>query len=414
VSVRRKRKNTKTVNADNSERTEQVKASRPQIKSALVMSLVAFLIVLSYLGGYYHHQIVATVGPLFGYNAHAGELDLSSVQETYRKLKANFDGDLDDNDLVIGANKGLVEAAGDEYTVYMNAKESENFDNSLSGSIGGGIGAELSLNENEQVIIYRVLKNVPAEEAGLKDGDIIKRVNNQSTDGWSVEDAVEVIRGEVGSTVKLTIERAGKERDFSITRESISVPSVDSELQGNVGILRVSRFDTDTARVARSEVTQLMSGGAKSIILDLRGNSGGYLNAAVELSGLWLNNKEVVSEKRGDRVIKTQKTKNQAILDNVPTVVLVDGGSASASEIVAGALQDHKAAKLVGQKTYGKGSVQTLFNLSNHGKLKVTIAKWYTPLGINISEQGINPDYVVEPTNEKDAALETAKALLRG
>lgn len=409
MPVRRKRKNNEVVSTDG-----VVSVNKSQMKSAIILASVAFLIVLSYLGGYYHHRIVATVGPLFGYNAHAGEIDLSSVQETYRTLKANFDGELNDNDLIIGANHGLVEAAGDQYTVYMNEKESESFDNSLSGSIGGGVGAELRLGDDGRITITKVLKGVPAEKAGLKDEDVITKVNDDSTAGWTVEQAVEAIRGEVGSTVKLTIERSGKEQEFSVTRASISVPSVESDLSGNIGILSISRFDTDTASIARTEAQNLLSRGAKSIILDLRGNGGGYLNAAVDLSGLWLNNKEVVSEKRGSTVIKTQKTKNQAILEGIPTIVLVNGGSASASEIVAGALQDHKAAKLVGQKTFGKGSVQSLFRLSNNGQLKVTTAKWYTPFGNNISEQGIAPDYLVEATQDRDTALDKAKELLKG
>jgi carboxyl-terminal processing protease len=394
------------------ESAKRRKSNKPVPVNIRVILFVVLLVSIGFFAGVYHRQIIATIGPIFGYKYYADDIDLSSVQETYRKLKANFDGEINDNDLITGANKGLVEAVGDDHTVYMSKQESQAFDDSLSGSIGGGIGAELTLKDNH-IGIVRVLSGTPAEKSGLRAGDTIISINDDSTDGWSVNKAVSTIRGEVNTTVKLLIDRNGERKEYSITRQTITVPSVESRRDGNVAILSISRFDRDTADRARGAITKLRSEGATSVILDLRGNGGGFLESSVSLAGLWLNNKPVVIEKNGNTVIATKKTRNNAILENFPTVVLVNESSASASEIVAGALKDYNVATIMGATTFGKGSVQTLLSLSSGSQLKVTTASWYTPLGHGINKLGIQPDVIVEQGEAGDAQLEAALKYLR-
>ena len=369
-------------------------------KKGLPSFVIGIAFVLVAIAGYGVGTINAD-GQLFGgsFNKILGkeDLDLNSVQQTYQELVANFDGEIDNAKLVEGANRGMVEALGDQYTVFMNAKESTQFDNSLTGNIGGGIGVEVGIRSDVPTVV-RVLKDNPAEKAGLSVGDIITKVNGESTEGKVLNDIVTQIRGEAGTSVKLTVIRAGAEKEFSITRETVTNPSAYGEVRGQTGILTVTRFDNETGSLARAVAQDFKAKGVKNVILDLRGNGGGYVSAAQALAGVWLDNKLVVTEKRNNTVVDELKSTGTPILNGLPTIVLVNQSSASASEIVAGALRDHKVATLVGETTFGKGSVQKLIGLTNDATLKVTIARWYAPSGLNISEKGIAPDTKVERT----------------
>jgi len=340
------------------------------------------------------------------------------VQTTYRELKANFDGTIDENKLIEGANRGLTEALGDEYTTYFNKTESEQFSNDLSGTIGGGIGVELSMR-SENITAVRVLKDNPAEKAGIMAGDVIVKINDEEVaSAWTVQDATTRIRGEAGTTVKLTVLRGSEVKEFTITRAEVSNPSVYSSVDQGVGIMTITRFDDQTGQLARAAAQSFKSQNVKSVILDLRGNGGGYITAAQDVASLWLNDKVVVSERTNGKVVDELKTGNNALLEGIPTAVLVNASSASASEIVAGALQDHGVAKLVGEKTFGKGSVQKLIELPSGSELKVTVARWYTPKGNNISKQGIAVDkqaaLTIEDINaSRDPQLDAAKELLK-
>jgi carboxyl-terminal processing protease len=346
-------------------------------------------------------------------------LDLSSVQHTYSMLQAKFDGDLDINALVEGANRGLVEASGDPYTVYFSEEEAKEFLESLEGQFEG-IGAEIG-KRDDRLVIVSTLDDTPAQKSGLQSGDFIVRVNDQDASSWSIDKAVSEIRGPKGTTVKLTIMRNGSGmQEFSIVRDTINNPSVRSEIQDGIGILRISRFgESDTALLARQAAEDFKQQNVRGVVLDLRGNGGGFLRTAQDIAGLWLDSdKVVVTERRGDQVIETLRARGTPILEGVPTVVLVDGGSASASEIVAGALRDHDAATLVGTKTFGKGSVQQIEDLPGGAKLKVTIAGWFTPSGLGINQEGVEPDTEVDISeddisNERDPQLDRAKRLLR-
>ncbi len=369
----------------------KTKAKKP-LSTNLLFLIIAATAVVGFLAGTRSDQIVSVVGPAFGLKTYAGDIDLSSVQATYKALKANYDGTLDDKALAEGANKGLVAAAGDAYTLFMNSKEVNSFDNDLSGTIGGGIGAEVGVRQ-DKITILRTLKSNPAEAAGLNAGDVVLSINDQSTAGKTVEQAVTQIRGEAGTTVKLSILRGTEVKEFTITRAIISNPSVSSSVKDGVGTLTITRFDGETSTLARAAARDFKNQGVKAIILDLRGNGGGYLTAAQDVAGLWLKKGQViVAEKTNGAVVDTLTSQQDPILAGIPTAVLVNAGSASASEIVAGALQDHGAAKLVGEKTFGKGSVQKLVTLPEGAQLKVTIARWYTPKGKNITKEGVTPD----------------------
>lgn len=390
-----------------------VPVQKKSLSSGWVIVLLILVGAAGYFAGVYGSEI--RNGTLLS----GGELDLSSVQQTYGAVVADFDGDIDRQKLIEGANRGLVEALGDEYTVFLNQKESEEFDNSLTGNIGGGIGVEVGLR-NSAPTVLRVLKDNPAEKAGLQVNDVIIAVNDEDVTDMTVDQTVSKIRGEEDTTVKIRVNRANEEKEFSITREVVNNPSAYGEVKEGVGILTVSRFDNNTGDLARQVARDFKAQNVEAVVLDLRGNGGGYVTAAKDVAGIWLDDKLVVSERRNGRSIEELKTGTNTLLEGVPTTVLVNQSSASASEIVAGALRDHGAAKLVGETTFGKGSVQKLVNLTEGATLKVTIARWYTPAGVNISETGIKPDTVVERTTEdfnagRDPQLDAAiKLVLNG
>jgi carboxyl-terminal processing protease len=298
----------------------------------------------------------------------------------------------------------------------MNKAESDDFNDSLTGNIGGGIGVELGLR-NDVVTVLRVLKDNPAEGAGVRVGDVIVGVNGDTYDGWTVQETAERIRGEEGTTVKVTVLRGGETKDFRITRDTISNPSVYGSVEDDIGIMTITRFDGETGGLARQLAQTFADRKVRGVVLDLRGNGGGYVTAAQEVASLWLDNKIVVTERANGQVVDELRSGSRPILKGIKTVVLVNESSASASEIVAGALQDHGAATLVGATTFGKGSVQKLLSLPGGAELKVTIARWYTPEGRNIGEQGITPDVSAELTVEdinagRDPQLDAAKEQL--
>lgn len=376
---------------------QEVAEKKWSFAPATFVLILALTVIVGYAAGTRNDQIVGLVAPAFGIKVETGSLDLANVQTTYRQLKANFDGTLDTQALINGASRGLVAAAGDNYTIYMDKKEADEFNKDLTGDIGGGIGAEIGSRDSKPTVI-RTLADTPAQKAGLQTGDIIVAVNDQSAASWSVNDTVNKIRGDVGTTVKITVLRGTDAKDFTITREKITAPSVESKIDGNIGILTLSRFDDTTADLARQAAQTFKDKGIKGVVLDLRGNGGGLLTAAQDVAGLWLNNEIVVSERTNGKVTDELRSGNDSTLAGIPTVVLVNSSSASASEIVAGALQDYGAATLVGEKTFGKGSVQKLIDLPSGSVLKVTVAKWYTPHGKNINKQGIEPNQKVDLT----------------
>lgn len=348
------------------------------------------------------------------------DLDYATVEAVYDKLRTEYDGKLDQNTLMDGLKQGLAQATGDPFTEYFNAKDAKEFDNELNGSFTG-IGAELGKNAQDNIEVISPIAGFPAEKAGLKSRDVIAEVDGETTAGKTVSQVVDKVRGPADTHVKLKIIRNNSQAlDFDIVRTTINIPSVKDEITAdNVGILTISRFGSDTASLARAAADKFKAANVKGVVVDLRGDPGGLLDAAESVSSLWLDTSQtVLLEKRDDVVVKTYRAEGNPVLKGVKTVVLIDGGSASASEITAGALRDNNAATLIGVKSYGKGSVQQLLRLDGGGMLKVTSAHWFTPSGKGISKIGIEPDQKVERTDEdaknnrdpqKDAALSFIK-----
>ena len=385
---------------------------RQQLSWFLTIVIVA---IVSFVAGARSDALFANVASVFGVRTSNKTIDLSSVQKTYQELIANYDGKLDTQKLIYGANRGLVEAAGDPHTVYMDPDETKEFDKSLSGQIGGGIGAEIGLRNNKPTII-KPLENSPAQKAGIKAGEVIVKVNDEASSDWSVEKVVSKIRGEVGTSVKLTLLSGGQTREVSVVRQNIVSPAVESEVDGEIGILKVNRFGDDTVSLSRKYASEFVEKGVKKVILDLRNNPGGTVGAAQGLLGIWLDNQIAMTERRGSEIVKTLRTTGTPILGNMKTVVLINGNSASASEITAGALREYGKATLVGQKSYGKGSVQIVLGLPGGSQMKVTEARWYTPKGKNIDKTGIEPDVKVDLSsddvnNNIDPQVDKAKSL---
>jgi carboxyl-terminal processing protease len=309
---------------------------------------------------------------------------------------------IEEDTMVYGSIKGLVESLDDPYTVFMTPDESTEFTSGLDGTLKG-IGAELTV-EDKNLIIVSPLRGSPAEKAGLLPRDVILAINGELASDMTLVDAISKIRGDIGTSVTLTIVRknAKKPFDVSIVRENIEIESVTVEkLDGDIVYLGVNRFNDKTNEEFSNAISEMLLDEPKGLIVDLRFNGGGYLDIAVELLSYLLpsNTSAVVIKERGKKD-DTKLTNGKPKLLNTPLVVIVNDSSASASEIVAGAIQDHKRGVVLGTKTFGKGSVQEVEKFSDGSSLRLTIAKWFTPNGRSINKTGLIPDIIVEITEE--------------
>jgi carboxyl-terminal processing protease len=347
-------------------------------------------------------------------------LDYSSVNQVYQLLKQKYDGTLTETQLLNGMKSGLAAAANDPYTEYFTAQEAQQFSQQLNNQFSG-IGAELGADSNGNVEIIAPIAGTPAANAGLQPKDVITTINGASAAGISPDAAVNKIRGTAGTKVTLGILRGGTQQlTFTITRQNITVPSVTTKmLPGNIGYMQISTFADDTSNLANQAAQKFASEHVSGIILDLRDNPGGLVDAAVDVSSLWLpQGTTIMQEKRGSQVVQSYYATGNDVLHGIPTVALVNDGSASASEITSGALHDNGAARIIGTKTYGKGVVQELDNLPGGAELKVTIASWYRPDGQNINHKGITPDQIVNLTDSdvkagNDTQLNAAESYLQ-
>ncbi len=354
-------------------------------------------------------------------SATAGDdADLEQFWQVWTRIKQKYvKTEVKSSDLLTGAIQGLVFSLGDPYSLYFPPKAAEEFNKDLSGELEG-IGAEIGV-KNNRLIIIAPLPETPADKAGLKPGDWIGAIDSSSTAGMDVSQAVGKIRGKADTKVTLTVMRDGfkKPRDFVITRATINVPSVTLTMKpGKIAYVRVFQFNEETVPMFADAVDKMQAAGAKGLVLDLRNNPGGYLDAAIRMASYWIEDGTIVSEKGRNGGEKRHATEGIHPLVGMPTMVLVNGGSASASEIVAGALQDLKAATLVGEKTFGKGSVQDYETFPDGSALKLTVAEWFTPHGRNINQRGIDPDVEVKVDFEKekigqDKVLDKAIYLLK-
>jgi carboxyl-terminal processing protease len=305
-----------------------------------------------------------------------------------------------DTELFYGALSGIISSLDDPYSVFFDPKTAEEFKQELEGTFSG-IGAELGI-KNNQLTIIAPLPDTPAERAGLKAGDRILAIDSRDTTDMALDYAVSIIRGEKGTDVTLTTwrEEWDKAQDFKITRDTIEVASVKWEMKDDIAHIEINHFNEDTERRFDQAVAELITKNPKGLILDLRNNPGGFLNTAVEVAGEWIENDVIVVEQIDDGQRNEERSTGLARLQNLKTVVLVNQGSASASEIVAGALQDYGKATLVGEKTFGKGSVQNLEPLRDGSAVKITVAEWLTPKGRLIDKEGIVPDVEIKLTEE--------------
>ncbi len=347
--------------------------------------------------------------------------------EVWNEVKSSYvDQPVSEVDMFYGALSGMVAGLKDPYSVYFPPVEAEEFATDLSGRFDG-IGAEIGIKD-ENLIVIAPLPESPAEKAGLRSGDKILAINGEGTGGITVEAAVKKIRGPKDTVVTLTIVSADQDtaRDVPITRGKITIESVIYEVKdNNIAYLRIAHFSDDTLAQFNQAVEKILAQKPAGLVLDMRSNPGGYLETSVLVASEWI--------KEGSLVVR-QRVQNKEILDypargrhrlaEIPTVVLVDEGTASGSEIVAGALQDHGIAKLVGKKTFGKGSVQDFRVLPDGSALKITTAKWFTPLDKAIDKEGIMPDIEIEgdmfiedteaENGVRDVGLEKAVEILLG
>lgn len=349
----------------------------------------------------------------------ARDVSFDQFWDVWQVLKeAYYRQPVSEKTLFYGAMHGLVSALGDPYTTFFDPQEAKEFESVLNGSFEG-IGAEIGIRD-DQLQIIAPLAGSPAEQAGILSGDQIFAINGEDTFGMTIEQAVSKIRGERGTTVVLTIARETKEPfDVTIVRDIILLDSVTWEMQDQtIAVLHIYTFGEDVVTQFTESVNEILAQGATGLIVDVRNNSGGLLDACIKIVGSWIGNETVVLEKvqEEQRAYRAQTTPRLA---DIPTVVLVNGGSASASEILAGALQDYKKATIVGTQTFGKGSVQTYQELEDGSGVKYTIAEWLTPLGRSIHEIGIEPDVLVDLSVEdiqagQDPQLKTALEILKG
>ena len=328
-----------------------------------------------------------------------------------------------DQQKLYGAIAGLTDSYGDPYTTFFPPVEAQQFNDNINGSFSG-VGMEMG-NKDGAITVIAPLKGSPAEAAGVEAGDIVVMIDATSTQGLSIDDAVKLIRGEKGTTVKLTLKREGKDEPVvvSIVRDTINIPIINSSEKGGVFTIELYSFSQNSAELFRGELRKFVQSGDHKLILDLRGNPGGYLEAAVQMASFFLPVGEtVVTEDykgKQENIIHRSLGYNVFAGKNLKMAILIDQGSASASEILAGALQQHDVAKLVGTRSFGKGSVQQLLDLGGGAEIKITVARWLTPNGSSISDGGLQPDIKADRTRDdvmakkdpqKDAALEWLKS----
>ncbi|HHX58387.1 MAG TPA: S41 family peptidase [Candidatus Moranbacteria bacterium] len=355
------------------------------------------------------------------------KVDFGLFWEAWKKMDNKFIGqkELDDSQArVYGAIRGMVGALDDPYSGFMDPKETKEFNLEMNGSFEG-IGAELGMKDGFLTVVAPI-EGTPAEKAGLRSGDKILKINDELTTDFTTDEAVQRIRGKRGTEVSLTVVRNGEGRtkEIKIIRDKIEIKSVIYEqLENRIAYLKIIKFADDTDNEFDKAVAQIIADGSKGILLDVRNNPGGYLGTAVEIAAEFVPRGEaIVWEEGRDGKKKSYEALGQSSLGKLPVVVLINEGSASASEIIAGALRDLRQSKLVGMKSFGKGSVQEVVPLSDGSDLRITIAKWLTPSGQSIHEVGLEPDIKVELTEEdieakkdvqKERALEELKTLIK-
>ncbi len=392
-----------------------------RVDKKLVLILAAVVIAAGFgLFGYrlgQQHPVISGAG-----SDSLSGADWPLFDETVSIIKTNYykSDKLKDNDLFYGALEGLVKSLGDPYSSFFRPTDAKKFEEDVKGSFGG-IGAEIGI-QNNQLVVVAPMKGTPAEKAGLKSADKIMKIDNKTTNDLTVEEAVKLIRGDIGTDVVLLIYREGwnETKEFKITRAKIDVPTLDWKMKdNNILYIRLYGFNANASDLFYQAALSGLIDGAKGVVLDLRDNPGGFLDTAVDLSSWFLERGQpVVQERFANQPLKIFRANGNQALNKLPAVVLINEGSASASEIMAGALRDNRGIKLIGKKSFGKGTVQQLETLSDGSSLKVSIAEWLTPNGTSINEKGLAPDTEVDLKEEdfkagRDPQLDKAMEILK-
>jgi len=374
------------------------------------LALVLLGVIAVFVAGFYtgQHNVPdeSKVANITNKDNSDGSIDFSPfwkawnlINEKYVPTNGTTTERVSDQTRVYGAIQGMTASLGDPYTVFFPPSESKNFNEQISGNFEG-VGMEVGIRDNTLTVISP-LKGTPAARAGIKTGDKILKIEDTLTTNLSVEEAIDLIKGKKGTAVKLTLVREGVKDpiEVSVVRDTIDVPTIDTETKGDVFIIHLYNFSAISPNLFRDALRQFVESGKTKLILDLRGNPGGYLEAAIDMASWFLPPGDVVVKEdfRNSQDAQIYRSKGYNIFnDKLKLVVMIDGGSASASEILAGALHEHNVATLVGTQSFGKGSVQELVNLTPDTSLKITVARWLTPNGNSISHNGITPDVVVK------------------
>ena len=394
------------------------------VKFVVAILLLALVFVVGvYVGTNNRPEIEKVMGISGKETAVATNADFSPFWKVWNVIneKSPNAGKISDQDKVYGAISGLIGSLDDPYSVFFNPEETKSFEEEIAGNFDG-IGMEVGLKDKVLTVIAP-LKDTPAYRADIRPGDKVIKIDDTPTAGLSIEEAIKLIRGPKGTSVMLTILREGIEqpKEITIMRDTISIPTLDTEIgKDGIFVIKLYSFSANSTSLFRKAIKQFVESGNDKLLLDLRGNPGGYLSAAVDMASWFLKGgKIVVTEDYGnDKEPEIFRSKGYDIFnDKLKFVILINGGSASASEILAGSMQDNGRAKLVGTQSFGKGSVQEVVDITPDTILKITVAKWLTPSGISISDEGLTPDYPVEITEKdldekRDPQMEKAVELL--
>lgn len=403
--------------------------AKPSKTKYFIIALI-FFVMVSFAGGLYlglssRYRLTPSLNldeALASLANENQEVNFGLFKEVWEKVREKYvEQPINEQEMLYGALSGLVASLGDPYSSFLDPELSEIFMEEIVGSFEG-IGAEIGI-KNDQLVVIAPLNNSPAEKAGLKAKDRILEIDGLETSNLSLDYATSLIRGEKGTEITLLIQHEGEEeaREISIIREKINIQSVEGKIitsgENKIGYLKISNFNDDTLAGVKKLAASFNLSGLEGIIIDVRDNSGGYLETTVAVASEFIEEGIILTEEFSNQETKAYSASGRPSLNGYPLVVLINGGSASASEILAGALKDHGLATLVGEKSYGKGSVQEYESLPGGSSLKITTAKWLTPQGNSIDQNGIEPDIEVALTlddfnNDRDPQLDKAVEVL--
>ncbi|MGD0977184.1 MAG: S41 family peptidase [Minisyncoccia bacterium] len=391
-----------------------------------VIGLVIIAVLVGFAGGFYYQQskIILPVNiPVLNQTIGKPQgVDFSMFWDTWNLIHQKYvdSGNLNTQTMIYGAIDGMVKSVGDPYTVFFQPAESKAFAEDINGSFSG-IGIEIGIR-NDLLTVIAPINGTPADKAGIMSGDVISKVGDKTTDGMTTDDAVNLIRGAKGTPVKLTIVRGEQKtvKEFTIIRDTIKTPTVSWKLiNGNIAYVQLYVFDSNVDADFQKAADEIVKSKADRIILDVRNNPGGLLDSSVDIASYFMDpNLIVVREKFVDGHEEDYRSQANGLLKKYPLIIITNQGSASASEILTGAIKDNRHAIIVGEKTFGKGVVQEVDPLAGGASVKITIAKWYTPSGVSINTDGITPDVPVTRTEDdinanKDPQLDKAEELIQ-